>query len=757
MYFKKSINSTNSSGKIFLLIFLLVLISYANSMTLMNSCTTDNDCPPSWDKNAIFCSTPIYSKNSELSDSSNKYRRQENGNDDVIIYDGTQLVEIDENKPETLSQSSYNKVCISYRPMGYPCKIRSDCLATDEVELPYIQCVNFTCTDLGKTTGNYMKNIRGNHKKKSKYWYIGIGLGIITSVIVLGCVGLLLYGKKKKNEELKIEEKIKKANENDICGDNDEDNGIMKCDGDYVNNFNNNRYFDYKDDKFMNTKIDYYSKSFQSSDINISKNNNKPKRSILNMLSFGIFDRISTTTVNNNNSNDILDHSKINNLKGNFKIDEIDLSNKLEYNYFQNDNENEKITINKNKKLKHKKSKFSISKYNSIIDPEKTLVRNLHKKNSKNTVNSVGSVVSTKINMEINDESSINSNNYYSDANELSSVASTLYDNNTLKNKLYDSRKKLSSSFDGNFENNNEEENLSINENEYQNENYFNSENYLGQGINKVIHKDLVNKNDQLVPNEKKKQFDYQYNNNEVYKPIHSLTRNMNNISNNNNNNDTKLKYSDYYQKPDNKESNKELSYILPQIPQVPISEIVASTFGSISSDEDFIDDQVEKQKYLKIIKDANHYYHNDYTPIKYSTNPTSYDSIHEYKCQNGGSKGIADSYSNYNKDLVNITPVLKIKENQEITNKTSNHSIHTLNSNNNNNNNNNNNSMNNIYSSKNPFVNLIENNINSHFNSSQSSTSTTSTTDQQKYIIHSQQSKDSIKNHIQTSNTNYN
>ncbi|OUM68655.1 hypothetical protein PIROE2DRAFT_57970 [Piromyces sp. E2] len=673
-------------------------------MTLMNSCKTDSDCPPAWDKNAIFCSTPIYNQNNEIGNDEDDYlyKRDDDIENDVVVYDGSLVVEVDAENPESLSTSQYNPVCISYRPLGYPCKVRSDCLANDDVDLPYIQCVNSTCTDLGKTTGNYMKNAKGNHNKKSKYWYIGLGLGIITGVIVLGCIGLLLYAKKKKKEERKMEEKVKKANENDICDNEDEDNGTCVNDEyDYNNSFN--KRFDHDEGStVINSEVNYISKyhpepeKAKYNNNSINKKNKKTKRSLLNILTFGLLGRHSPTIIDVENNNDNGDNNDTlgrpinNNKKKDFEVNEIDLSEGL------------KIKYNMNQDIKRNKSGHSIIKHGSTIDPERTLVRNLNKKNSKATVVSMISRSSTKNNVDINEMASVSSKNY-PDVNELSSVSSTLYDNNTLKNRLYDTtRQSITSSVTGNFDMTSDEDDdyVSIKVNNNLNDKHYNSENYIDQenGINKAILKRLANQNEQLE----------QYNNNaRIYRPSRSLSRkksnkhpltnnlseniinnnneislenrisyptpkqnpnstiemnnnqrvtsntpisstehssNNNNINNNNSNSNINGSSSyqgygssiyDYYQEnSDDKKNDTKVPYILPQIQQ-PISEIVESTFGSNSSDESSVDRQIEMPKYLEAEKITKNIQYDDrtHTSNKYSI-PTPYDSPREYSQQ---------------------------------------------------------------------------------------------------------------------------
>jgi len=696
MFLKKSMNTIKCNRKITFLISFLLFTSRVSPMTLMNSCKTDSDCPPAWDKNAIFCSTPIYSQNLELENEDDEddeydlYKRDDL--DDIIVYDGSQVVKIDENKPETLSSSHYNKVCISYRPLGYPCKVRSDCLANDEVDLPYIQCVNSTCTDLGKTTGNYMKNARGNHKKRSKYWYIGLGLGIIAAVIILGCISLILYGKKKKNEELKMEEKIKKANENDICDDEDEDNGTVTCVGDNVYDYNSYNKRDDHDEggTVVNSEINYLSnkhlemENVKYNEAKIKKQNKKTKRSILNILSLGLLGRRSTSIINeedNNGNSDTLGHPKTKNMMKNYKIDEVDLTDGFKKKYSLN----EKGEINISYDIKREKSGYSsIRKHGSSIDPERTLVRNLHKKASKATVGSMLSRASTKNN---GDEIASVSTKNYPEVSELSSVASTLFDNNTIKNKIYDTSSTINGNFDDNYD---DDDYVSINVNNDSNDNQYNSENYLDQEneINKAILKRLANQSEQL---------DQLNNNIRIYKPARSLSRrksnkhplannitenflgndselslecankSINNISyptpkqnpnnivemnnnqrvisntplsnseshiknNDDSNNDNSSSYQgyssiyDYYQeRSDDKNTDKELSYILPQIPHIPISEIVESTFGSNSSDNSSVECQVDIEPDEEIKNNTV----NGYTSNKYSI-PTPYDSPRE-------------------------------------------------------------------------------------------------------------------------------
>jgi len=380
---------------ILLLVSILYINSFVSAMTLVNHCKTDSDCPPSWDKNAIFCSTPVLP-------TGNSYKRR--SEDEIVVYDGSEKVYVDVNNPETLSRSEYSPVCIPYRPVGYKCEKRLDCLANENVDLPYIQCINGTCADLGKTTGDYMKTIRGNHKKGSKYWYIGLGLGIVAIILFLGCSALITEGKRKKRTEEKTQKKAKKNNKNNYNDYKNKDKTTVTC----INGEDDEDNYKPDDDKDV-TVINYeanYNSEIQSDEEskNIPNNNKtnkkKNKRSLLKLLSFGLLGRYNDklqntqTQLNENITQDsILEghKTKIMQKNGN-TIEEIDLTNGL-----KEESMDPYGTLNYNKCKAHheltSKNSKSILKHKSYDDPERTLVRNLNSKASKGTL---GTLTTTK-------------------------------------------------------------------------------------------------------------------------------------------------------------------------------------------------------------------------------------------------------------------------------------------------------------------------------------------------------------------------
>jgi hypothetical protein len=430
-----------------------------SAMTLVNHCTTDSDCPPSWDKNAIFCSTPILHT---------EYSYNRRSEDKVVVYDGSEKVYVDINDPETLSRTKYSPVCISYRPVGYKCKKRLDCLANESVDLPYIQCINGTCADLGKTTGNYMKTIRGNHKKGSKYWYIGLGLGLVVIILFFGCSTLIIQDKKKK----KNEEKTQKDNKNNV--NSYKDKTIVTCvNGDDEDNYNPD---DYKGVTVINYETNYNSEiQSDKKSKNISNDNKtikkKNKRSLLNLLSFGLLRR------HNNDMCTIEDHkTKIMQKNGNM-VEEIDLTNG-----FKEESMDPYGTLNYNKyKVHHEltgKNSKSIKKHKSYDDPERTLVRNLNKKTSKA---SVGTITTTKTMTSTKSQHLSDKSTTINTIVDLNNDECENLSNENLKQDTYDQLNILSS--------------LNQAEDEIV---YFdnNSENSINKSITKHFSEKVINKNE---------------------------------------------------------------------------------------------------------------------------------------------------------------------------------------------------------------------------------------------------------------------
>jgi len=491
------------------------------AMSLINKCSTDKDCPPAWDENAIFCSTPLYNYNSNIKKKKKvirKYNKRDDSSNEIIVYDGSEVVEIDPENVETLSQSYYNPVCVSYRPMGYPCKTRTDCLANKNVDLPYIQCVDSKCTDLGKTTGNYVKNNRGNHNNNPKNWYVGLGFGIVAIILILGLISIMLYSKKKRKEELKMEEKIKNQNEIDICYDEEEDKGNVTCVGEDVYDYNSyaKRPDNDENGTMINANVNNHTKLYKkeynkqpikTSSINKDKKSKKGKPSILSRL-FGRSSHSSiktsikhTSTINDAEIDDTTlgryETNEIGKVKKETDIGEIDmtygLKNKDVLNVYDDVVSLEKSNNEELKKLRHSRSGNSILEHRFTFDPERTLVRNLRKSNSKATMGSVISGTSTQI---YYDEKSYASNKNFLDQNERQSTYNISVLDSTPPKKILSNiqRESVSSSniedIDNNVENN---EKIPV-QNYKSNNSYGKTSNYNPLVLNS-IHNDVNNEN----------------------------------------------------------------------------------------------------------------------------------------------------------------------------------------------------------------------------------------------------------------------
>jgi len=497
----------------------------ATAMSLINKCSTDKDCPPSWDENAIFCNTPIYNDNSSSKRKKKvirKYNKRNDSSNDIIVYDGSEVVKIDPEKVETLSQSYYNPVCVSYRPMGYPCKTRTDCLANKNVDLPFIQCVDSKCTDLGKTTGNYVKNNQGNHNNNPKSWYVGLGFGIVAIILILGLISIMLYSKKKRKEELKMEDKIKKQNAIDICNDDEEeDKGNVTCIGeDMYDYINYSKRSDHDENGTMiNTNMNNHTKLYKKeynkqpikiSSINKDKKSKKSKLSILSRL-FGRSSRSSTkssikhsSTINDVEIDDTTlgryETEEIGKVKKETDIGEIDMTNGLKskdvLKLYDDVVSLEKSNNEELKKLRHSKSGNSITEHRFTFDPERTLVRNLRKSSSKATMGSVVSGSSTQI---YYDEKSYTSNRNILDQSERQSTYNlSIHDNILPKKILPDIQREsiYSSSINNNVEN---EEKIPI-QNYKSNNSYIQSSNYNPLILNS-IHSDINHENENTSAN----------------------------------------------------------------------------------------------------------------------------------------------------------------------------------------------------------------------------------------------------------------
>jgi hypothetical protein len=415
-YVRKDLNNNKN---LLLLIYLLCKIDLVLTMSLVNHCKTDDDCPPSWNKNAIFCSTPV------LNLHNNYYRRSDS---EMVVYDSSQEINVDVNKPETLSHSKYHPVCVSYRPIGYKCEKRLDCLANKNVDLPYIQCVNGTCTDLGKTTGDYMKNVRGNHKKNIKYWYIGLGIGIVVVVLLIGCYSLMVVSKKRKIIKKKMERKIMEENKKNIYEDADKT---------YEDNYGNgnNHKSDWDKSVVVESETNHNLKVQPDKEFkNISNkegNKKKNKRSLLYYLTLGLLGRFSSEDSNselsqyseNIDQDATLGRNKTNEIKVNQTdiVNEIDLADSLK---IRNISSYETLNNEKSKNHKELKSKNTkpILKQKSSIDHEKTLNYGLNRKISKATLGTLTTMrtLTSKISQN---------------QSEKSTVVSTLVDGDNKKNK----------------------------------------------------------------------------------------------------------------------------------------------------------------------------------------------------------------------------------------------------------------------------------------------------------------------------------
>jgi len=634
-----------------LLISLLYLNSLTSAMSLVNYCKTDSDCPPKWDKNAIFCSTPFLNQN-EVN------RRSEN---DIVVYDGSEVVNVDPDKPETLSQSEYSPVCLPYRPVGYKCEKRLDCLANDDVDLPYIQCINGACADLGKTTGNYMKTAQGNHKKGSKYWYIGLGLGIVTVILFIGCSTLMVIGKNKKIEKQNMEEKIKRENEKDINAyEEDKTTVTIINENDYDDGYNNN---DKSDDgvTVIDTETSYVSKIQNKESKKISSNDKdkkkeKNKRSLLNILTFGLLGNSSNLSDNQLNTDENVDNDatlgrhKTHGIKMNKKnmdneVDLTDTDSLREKNINISDSlDYEKLKLHK--EVLRKSSK-QVLKHKSSIDPERTLVRNLHKKSSKATVGTLTTMDTLKT---LASAKSI-------PQSEKSTIISTIVEDNPQKSKQFDDSTYSNynfirqSSIIGNIDineddddnnelsfdnykmcslnrqktlyddNSNEQENIYSdtssekninramlkrfsdrvsNQNDYYNSLIHSSSsdalkiNKTNLSMNNIDNK-YKNRQKNTYPTPKQNpnsnlQFKNKENQNDNIEtfntplPSPEISNIMNNNSNNSyNNNNGNI--SDYYYQNDQEDLDIHLT--LPSFHRIPISEIVESTFASSNSSSD--------------------------------------------------------------------------------------------------------------------------------------------------------------------------
>lgn len=140
------------------------------------TCVTDADCPPSWNKDAIFCSIPFVDTTSSSPATS--------ANNTTTLPTNPNV------------NSEFKPSCIPYRPIGTPCQTRLDCLAHAQVELPNIQCIDEKCSDIGKTTGNYNRTKLG--EDRTPLWYIILGCALILLIVGLG-VFIVFYKRKFKN------------------------------------------------------------------------------------------------------------------------------------------------------------------------------------------------------------------------------------------------------------------------------------------------------------------------------------------------------------------------------------------------------------------------------------------------------------------------------------------------------------------------------------------------------------------------------